>query len=202
MTTSRTLPHGSTRPRSGPRRRRAIGALLVAGVLVITACGGDDDATATTVAVSTAAPAPVSSETATTIAATSDTADLADLPAPSDTGDIPLPVGTGDIPLPVGTGDIPLPPVTADLPYQISVTVGLDSGDDRIEMVPLGATVVLTVVNPDEADEFHLHGFDLGDDQVMPAGQPASFTFVANQVGSFELESHETGGVLMILEIV
>ena len=184
MTTSRTLPHGSTRPRSGPRRRRAIGALLVAGVLVITACGGDDDATATTVAVSTAAPAPVSSETATTIAATSDTADLADLPAPSD------------------TGDIPLPPVTADLPYQISVTVGLDSGDDRIEMVPLGATVVLTVVNPDEADEFHLHGFDLGDDQVMPAGQPASFTFVANQVGSFELESHETGGVLMILEIV
>lgn len=180
-----------------------MGAVLAVGALVMTACGGDDDeSSATTVAVSTAAPAPSTSETPTTIAATSDTADLADLPAPSDTGDIPLPVGTGDIPLPVGTGDIPLPPVTADLPYQISVTVGLDSGDDRIEMVPLGSTVVLTVVNPDEADEFHLHGFDLGDDQMMPAGQPASFTFVANQVGSFELESHETGGVLMILEIV
>jgi hypothetical protein len=111
-------------------------------------------------------------------------------------------MGTGDIPLPVGTGDIPLPPVTSDLPYSLSVTVGLDAAPERIERVPLGATIALSVTNPGSEDEFHLHGFDLGDGQVMPAGQTATFTFVANQAGSFELESHETGAVLMVLEVV
>jgi hypothetical protein len=149
------------------------------------------------VAVSTAAPAPTSiTATSTTLATTSDTADL----LPVGTGDLP-PVGTGDLP-PIGTGDIPLPPVTADVPYPLSVTVGVDSNPDRIERVPLGATVTITVTNPGATDEFHLHGFDLGDGQVIPAGQPASFTFVADQVGSFELESHETGDVLLVLEVV
>lgn len=190
-------------PRSRTRRRIA-GAALIAGLtLLAAACGGDDESGATTVAVSTAAPAPSTSgpaatATSATAAATIDTADL----LPVGTGDIPLPVGTGDIPLPVGTGDIPLPPVTADVPYPLSVTVGIDSNPERIERVPLGATVTITVTNPSAEDEFHLHGFDLGDGQVIPAGQPASFTFVADQVGSFELESHETGDVLMILEVV
>jgi hypothetical protein len=122
--------------------------------------------------------------------------------APSDTGDIAVPLGTGDIAVPLGTGDIPPPPVTADLPYTVSVTVGIDSSTSRIERVPLGATVSLSVTNPDAVDEFHLHGYDLGDDQEMPAGQTATFTFVATEVGSFELESHATGDVLMILEVV
>ncbi len=186
--------------------RLAVGSaasLLV--VASLAACGGDDDAvnpsvasttataaTATTAAAQTGTPAPT-----TTVAPP--TVDTGDLP-PVGTGDLP-PVGTGDLP-PVGTGDIPLPPVTADVPYAISVTVGVDADPDRIERVPLGVTVSLSVTNPAASDEFHLHGFDLGDEQVIPAGQRATFTFVANQVGAFELESHETGDVLMILEVV
>jgi hypothetical protein len=184
------------------RTRPSLAGASVLALLLLTACGGDDDiaetaATAdasTTVAVETAAPAPPTSAAPVT-AVPSDTADL-----PVGTGDIPL--GTGDIPLPVGTGDIPLPPVTSDLPYSLSVTVGLDAAPERIERVPLGATIALSVTNPGSEDEFHLHGFDLGDGQVMPAGQTATFTFVANQAGSFELESHETGAVLMVLEVV
>jgi hypothetical protein len=178
------------------RTRPSLVGASVLTLLLLTACGGDDDTTdaSTTVAVETAAPAPTTT-VAPAAAAPSDTADL-----PVGTGDIPL--GTGDIPLPVGTGDIPLPPVTADLPYSLSVTVGLDADPERIERVPLGATIALSVTNPDSTDEFHLHGYDLGDGQVMPAGQTATFTFVANQAGSFELESHETGEVLLVLEVV
>ena len=190
---------------SRPARRRrptpsGVAVLAAATALTVfaTACGGDDESTsATSVEVSTAAPAPSTTlPVSTTAAATSDTADL----PPIGTGDLP-PVGTGDLP-PIGTGDIPLPPVTADVPYPLSVTVGVDDDPDRIERVPLGATVTITVTNPASDDEFHLHGFDLGDGQVIPAGQPASFTFVADQVGSFELESHETGDVLLVLEVV
>jgi hypothetical protein len=180
-----------------PSLASASAILVAVSLAVLSACGGDDDAdptvppsvaptaaTATTAAAQTPAPAPTTTG----------------LPPTVDTGDLP-PVGTGDLP-PLGTGDIPLPPVTADVPYAISVTVGVDDDPGRIEQVPLGATVSLSVTNPSADDEFHLHGFDLGDDQVMPAGQTATFTFVANQLGSFELESHETGDVLMVLEVI
>ncbi len=196
MTTPLPSPHRSTARPDRARHRRSATVALVAGLaLLAAACGGDDESADTTVAVSTAAPAPSTSGPATTATSVSESATV-------DTGDIPLPVGTGDIPLPVGTGDIPLPPVTADVPYPLSVTVGIDSNPERIERVPLGATVTITITNPADEDEFHLHGFDLGDGRIVPAGQPASFTFVADQIGSFELESHETGDVLMVLEVV
>ena len=199
----------TSRPAS-PRRRRPLAgrsipsalAALPLLALALVGCGGSDDEadasastgtterTATTVGASTAAPTPSTTSVTTTSVVTSDTADLATIPS-----------GTGDLP-PVGTGDIPLPPVTADLPYQVSVTVGLDDDPERIERVPLGATVALTITNPDADDEFHLHGYELGDGVVMPAGQPETFTFVADRAGSFEVESHETGDVLMILEVV
>ncbi len=91
---------------------------------------------------------------------------------------------------------------TGPTPVTVSVTVGVDSGADRIDTVPLGSVVSITIVNPTSADEFHLHGYDLGDGQEMPAGQPATFTFIADTAGRFELESHETHDVILILEVV
>jgi hypothetical protein len=186
----------STRP-----SRAGASAAVFALVVLLAACGGDDESAPTTsAAVETAAPAPVTAATTVTSDAVVSPSDTADLPV--GTGDIPLPVGTGDIPLPVGTGDIPLPPVTADLPIPVSVTVGIDSSPTRIERVPLGSTVALSLTNPNDDDEFHLHGYDIGDGQVMPAGQTATFTFIADQAGSFEVESHETDAVLLVLEVV
>jgi len=174
--------------------RPVLAGLALILVLASTACsdGSGDDASATI----PASPASISTAvTATSVAA------VTPPPSPSDTGDLP-PIGTGDPP-PIGTGDLPpMPPVSSDVPYVLDVTVGLDSDPTRIERVPLGSTVTLTVTNPTAEDEFHLHGYDLGDDQVMPAGQSASFTFVANQIGAFELESHTTEDVLLILEVV
>jgi hypothetical protein len=166
---------------STPCLRLCIPAALIAFVAI--GCGGDDDPTIDSAAAVVA--------------------ETADVPLPAGTGDIPLPVGTGDIPLPVGTGDIPLPPDTSDIPMPtfVEVTVGLDSSPDRVVPVPLGTTVTLSVLNPTSDDEFHLHGYELGDGLKVLAGTTQTFTFTASTPGEFELESHETGDVLLVLSV-
>lgn len=83
---------------------------------------------------------------------------------------------------------------------RISVTVGVDSGPDRIEEVAVGDSIELTMVNPDEDDEFHVHGFDLGGDET-PAGEEKVFVFTATESGDFEVESHATGDVLVVIRV-
>ena len=83
---------------------------------------------------------------------------------------------------------------------RISVTVGVDSGPDRIEEVSVGDSVELTMLNPDEDDEFHVHGFDLGGDET-PAGDEKVFAFTASEAGDFEVESHATGDVLVVIRV-
>ena len=86
-------------------------------------------------------------------------------------------------------------------PRFIPITVGVDDGPERIELIALGAEVEITIVNPDFDDEFHLHGYDLGDDLVVPAGETATLRFVADQEGTFELESHVTSDVYVRLVV-
>jgi len=88
----------------------------------------------------------------------------------------------------------------SDGAVEIMVEVGVDSGPDRIEEVALGSLVRITVTNEDEDDEVHLHGYDLGGD-VVEAGESTVFEFEASTAGEFEVESHVTGEVLMILVV-
>jgi hypothetical protein len=92
------------------------------------------------------------------------------------------------------------PSTTTDGIVRISVTVGVDSGPDRIEEVLVGDSVELTMLNPDEDDEFHVHGFDLGGDET-PAGDEKVFAFTADEAGDFEVESHATGDVLVVIRV-
>lgn len=85
-------------------------------------------------------------------------------------------------------------------PLEIDVTVGEDSDPDRIEIVDLGSSVTITLVNPDAADEYHLHGYDISTKKMEP-GVPATISFTATEAGTFELESHVTDNVLVVLEI-
>jgi hypothetical protein len=86
-----------------------------------------------------------------------------------------------------------------DGPVQIDVVVGLDSGPDRVELVKVGSDVQINITNPDAADEFHIHGIEL--EQSVDAGVTATFNFVADTAGTFEVESHVTEDVLVVIEV-
>jgi len=88
----------------------------------------------------------------------------------------------------------------ASEPLEIDIIVGENTGDERIEVVALGDDVRITLVNPTQEDEYHLHGYDIASKKMAP-GAPATLTFTANVAGTFELESHITNDVLVVLEI-
>jgi hypothetical protein len=83
---------------------------------------------------------------------------------------------------------------------EISVTVGTDSAADRVEEVPLGSQVNITLTNPNADDEFHLHEYDLSTGDT-PKGEFAVISFTADKAGLFDLESHVTDEVLVIISI-
>ena len=85
-------------------------------------------------------------------------------------------------------------------PTDISVTVGTDSAADRIEEVALGSQVNITLTNPNADDEFHLHEYDLSTGDT-PKGESAVISFTADKAGLFDLESHVTDEVLVIISI-
>ena len=85
-------------------------------------------------------------------------------------------------------------------PTEISVTVGTDSAVDRVEEVPLGSQVNITLTNPNADDEFHLHEYDLSTGDT-PKGESAVISFTADKAGLFDLESHVTDEVLVIISV-
>jgi hypothetical protein len=51
-----------------------------------------------------------------------------------------------------------------------------------------------------EAEDYHLHGYDL--EQKADAGKTSTFEFTADQTGQFDLESHLTEKTLLVLVVV
>jgi hypothetical protein len=85
-------------------------------------------------------------------------------------------------------------------PTEISVIVGTDSSPDRVEEVTLGANVQVTLSNPNADDEFHLHGYDLSPGETK-MGEASIISFTADKAGDFEIESHITEDVLVIIRV-
>lgn len=172
------MPTAAALPRHTTARRRVL-ALALAGstlaTLSLTACGGDE----TTEATATTAPG------------------VGGLPASADST-LPGPIGTealGTNPTPItGSGEVQSGPV------QIDVVVGVDSGPQRIETVAVGSDITLNITNPDEDDEFHVHGIDL--ERAVDAGTMATFNFTVTEAGTIEVESHLTEDVLVVIQVV
>jgi hypothetical protein len=109
---------------------------------------------------------------------------------------------------PAATAVTATPTTTAGTPIaststgtnQFIVTVGTDSGPNRREKVAKGTLVTISISNPNAADEFHLHGYDL--ELKAGKGEPATFSFTASATGTFEIESHDTKAVLFVLEVL
>jgi ferric-dicitrate binding protein FerR (iron transport regulator) len=156
--------------------RPTVLAVLLAVTLV--ACGDDGSSApattgvvGTTSAVTTVAPTSAAPSTAVATTAIPTTA------AAATTTSVAPPTAT---------------PTTVDVGR---IEVNADTDPVRTVTVPLGTPVSLTVRTA-TAQEFHLHGYDLS-----LAGTEVLFQLTADRTGSFELESHDTGQLLLVLEV-
>lgn len=115
----------------------------------------------------------------------------------------PTVVEDDTVTLPPLPDTLPAPVITTHSnpsgPAQIDVLIGTDAGPQRVEIVAKGSDIQLNITNPAAADSFHVHGYDL--EQEVGKGETATINFTADQAGSFEVESHETGAVVMVLVV-
>lgn len=165
----------------------AVAALVAAG------CGSDDELTdtpTTTVAATAAA-----TTGAPTTAAPADTSAAATTEAPTTAAPTTTPPTTA----PATSVDVP----TDDNFVEVTVSLGVDDAvtlGGRVEPVPLGADVSLRLYDDAEAQEYHVHGFDLT--QEVPAGVEAVFEFTADQPGQFDVSIHNANhDVIVVLDV-
>lgn len=83
---------------------------------------------------------------------------------------------------------------------EINLIVGENTGVDMMQTVPVGSSVRITVVNPNGADEIHVHGYDISTGE-MEQGQEAVIEFVASNAGTFDIESHVSEEVVFVLTV-
>jgi hypothetical protein len=83
---------------------------------------------------------------------------------------------------------------------KFTLTVGENSGETNIISFTKGSNVELTIVNPESDDEIHLHGYDLTTGELAK-GTKSVISFVADEAGDFEIESHMSEQVLSIVRI-
>jgi len=89
--------------------------------------------------------------------------------------------------------------VTSDTAIvEISLTIGENSGPNEQQQVALGSTVRLSVVNPNTSDEIHVHGYDISTGD-MAAGETSVIEFIADEAGTFDIESHISEEVVLLL---
>jgi heme/copper-type cytochrome/quinol oxidase subunit 2 len=104
---------------------------------------------------------------------------------------------------PTPTSAAPTPAPVTDGKATIDVTVGTDdfttSKGTRVVSVPKGTAVTINITSSD-AEEYHLHGYDL--EQTAEPGKTSTLEFTADQTGQFDLESHLTEDTLLVLVVV
>jgi hypothetical protein len=85
---------------------------------------------------------------------------------------------------------------------EIIVQVGVDDAvtlGSRVEQVPVGSDVVLRLLSESD-EEYHLHGYDL--EKRVAAGVEAVFRFTAEATGRFDVESHTSEQILLVIDVV
>jgi hypothetical protein len=93
--------------------------------------------------------------------------------------------------------------VNADGSVSINVIVGTDDYEtlagERIVKVALGAAVTITLTDANEDQDYHLHVYDVGAEAKK--GEPGVISLVVDQAGQFDVESHTTGKLLLVLVV-
>ena len=78
----------------------------------------------------------------------------------------------------------------------VSLLIDADSNEVQETSVALGTPMTIRI-RSSVADEFHLHGYDL-----ELTGTDVTFNFVADRLGEFELEMHDSGAKVLILTVL
>jgi hypothetical protein len=160
-----------------PTFARCVTVVAVAAV-VLGACGGgkkDDDASG--------AGAATKASTTTTVAAGGSTTTSSGSSGGSSTSTSAPPAGD--------TG-------STEGVIELTIKGGDVQGGVRREAVKQGSAVTLRITS-DEADELHVHGYDLKTDLVP--GQSTDLTFLAKIPGVFEVELERLGKKVLELEV-
>jgi hypothetical protein len=93
--------------------------------------------------------------------------------------------------------------VNADGSVSINVIVGTDDYEtlagERVVKVALGSAVTISLTDPNEDQDYHLHVYDVGVEAKK--GEPGVMSLVLDQAGQFEVESHTTGQLLLLLVV-
>jgi hypothetical protein len=93
--------------------------------------------------------------------------------------------------------------VNADGSVSINVIVGTDDYEtlagERVVNVALGSAVTITLTDPNEDQDYHLHVYDVGVEAKK--GEPGVMSLVLDQAGQFEVESHTTDQLLLVLVV-
>jgi hypothetical protein len=165
--------------------------LIPAGLTVaLAACGSDNNSASGTTAAATTSPTTVA---ATTVAPTTTT-------APSTTA-APTTEATDATDSTGPTSSVDDQPVSGE-GVEIIVEVGVDDATtvgSRVEPVPLGSDVTLRLIDNSQAQDYHLHGYDI--EQKVDKGVEAVMQFTADKAGQFEVESHLDDRLLVVLDV-
>jgi ABC-type Fe3+-hydroxamate transport system substrate-binding protein len=93
--------------------------------------------------------------------------------------------------------------VNADGSFGINVIVGTDDYEtlagERVVKIALGSAVTITLTDPNEDQDYHLHVYDVGAEAKK--GEPGVISLVVDQAGQFDVESHTTGQLLLVLVV-
>jgi hypothetical protein len=104
---------------------------------------------------------------------------------------------------PVSTAAPATPASVANNTATIEVTVGKDdfetTGGKSVFSVPKGTSVTINLTDPNADNNFHLHGYDVEFDGKK--GAKATVTVTADKTGQFDLESHTTNKVVVVLVV-
>ena len=78
----------------------------------------------------------------------------------------------------------------------VSLLIDADSAETQEVSVALGTPMTIRA-RSSVRDEFHLHGYEL-----KLTGTDVTFNFVADKLGEFELETHDSGRLLLMLIVL
>ncbi|GAB3667194.1 hypothetical protein GCM10027589_32850 [Actinocorallia lasiicapitis] len=99
---------------------------------------------------------------------------------------------------PSATASASASPTFAGTEIKVEITGGKVTPRPATKKIAKGAELKITVIS-DKADELHIHGYDKGG--ALKPGQPLTIEFTADQTGTFEVETHDSGLLLFQLQV-